>query len=66
MTKMNDSELDYLRCLRQGVIGFCKGAAPVLSVEFARRSIPDDARPSFKELDAACRVAAAPATPQAA
>jgi chemotaxis protein MotA len=55
MTKMNDSELDYLRCLRQGVIAFVKGSAPVLAVEFARRSIPGEHRPSFKELEAACR-----------
>jgi chemotaxis protein MotA len=55
MTKMNDSELDYLRCLRQGVIAFVKGSAPVLAVEFARRSIPGDHRPTFKELEAACR-----------
>jgi chemotaxis protein MotA len=55
MTKMNDAELDYLRCLRQGVIAFVKGSAPVLAVEFARRSIPGEHRPSFKELEAACR-----------
>ncbi len=55
MTKMNDAELDYLRCLRQGVIAFVKGSAPVLAVEFARRSVPGECRPSFKELEAACR-----------
>jgi chemotaxis protein MotA len=60
MSKMNDAELDYLRCLRQGVIGFVKGSAPVLAVEFARRSIPGEYRPSFKELEVACRGAAAP------
>jgi chemotaxis protein MotA len=55
MTKMNDAELDYLRCLRSGVIGFVKGSAPVLAVEFARRSIPGEWRPTFKELEAACK-----------
>jgi len=55
MTKMNDAEMDYLRCLRSGVIGFVKGSAPVLAVEFARRSIPGDFRPTFKELEAACK-----------
>jgi chemotaxis protein MotA len=63
MTKMNDAELDYLRCLRQGVIGFVKGSAPVLAVEFARRSIPGEHRPSFKELEAACRGGSATAPP---
>lgn len=63
MTKMNDAELDYLRCLRSGVIAFVKGSAPVLAVEFARRSIPGDFRPSFKELETACRAGSATATP---
>jgi len=52
---MNNSEADYLRCLRQGVIAFVKGSAPVLAVEFARRSIPGELRPSFKDCEAACR-----------
>jgi chemotaxis protein MotA len=61
MTKMNDADLDYLRCLRAGVIGFVKGSAPVLAVEFARRSIPGEWRPTFKELEAACKGGGAPA-----
>jgi chemotaxis protein MotA len=63
MTKMNDAELDYLRCLRSGVIGFVKGSAPVLAVEFARRSIPGELRPTFKELEAAVRGGGATAAP---
>jgi chemotaxis protein MotA len=55
MTKINDSEGEYLKVLRQGVIAFIKGSAPILAVEFARRSIPAHVRPSFKELEAACR-----------
>ncbi len=55
LQKVNDAEGDYLRCLRQGVISFVKGCAPILAVEFARRSIPGEIRPSFKELEAACR-----------
>jgi chemotaxis protein MotA len=59
LTKLNDAENEYLRVLRQAVIAFVKGSAPVLSVEFARRSIPGELRPSFKELESACRGAAA-------
>jgi chemotaxis protein MotA len=55
LQNMNGAEADYLRCLRQGVIAFVKGSAPVLAVEFARRSIPGELRPSFKECEAACR-----------
>jgi chemotaxis protein MotA len=53
LSKMNDAESDYLRCLRQGVVAFVKGSAPVLAVEFARRSIPGELRPTFKEFEAA-------------
>ena len=55
MAKMNDDEVDYLRCLRQGVIAFVKGSAPVLAMEFARRTVPGDLRPTFMELEAACK-----------
>ena len=55
LTKMSDAESEYLKVLRQGVIAFIKGSAPILAVEFARRSIPGHVRPSFKELEAACR-----------
>jgi chemotaxis protein MotA len=58
LTKINDAEGDYLRCLRQGVMAFVKGSAPVLAVEFARRSIPGDVRPSFKEVEEAARAGA--------
>jgi chemotaxis protein MotA len=55
LEKLNDAEADYLRCLRQGVIAFVKGSAPVLAVEFARRSIPGELRPTFKDFEAACQ-----------
>jgi chemotaxis protein MotA len=55
LTKMSDCETDYLRCLRAGVMSFVKGSAPSLAIEFARRSIPHDFRPSFKETEAACK-----------
>jgi chemotaxis protein MotA len=60
LQKLNDAETDYLRCLRQGVMAFVGGSAPVLAVEFARRSIPAELRPSFKQLEAAVRGGAAP------
>lgn len=55
MAKAADAELDYLRCLRAGTMAFIKGAAPILSVEFARRAIPGDLRPTFQEMEAACK-----------
>jgi len=55
MTKINDSEAQYYNCLRTGLIAFVRGAAPIIAVEFARRAIPSAVRPSFKEMEAACK-----------
>ena len=45
------SEHDYLRCIRTAVLSFARGDAPLTSVEFARRSIPPEGRPSFAEVE---------------
>src|SRR6266849_9450983 len=48
MAKMIDAEAGYYQCLRMASIAFIRGSAPILAVEFARRSIPASVRPSFK------------------
>src|SRR5579863_6153965 len=63
ITKINDAELDFLRVLRQGVMGFVRGSAPILAVEFARRATPHHVRPTFQEMDKACRKAPEGAAP---
>lgn len=55
MAKLNDAEAQYYHVLRIAVISYIRGSAPILSVEFARRAIPSDVRPSFQEMEAACR-----------
>lgn len=55
MSQSNEAESLYYHCLRTGLIAFVRGAAPILAVEFSRRSIPAEVRPSFKEMEAACR-----------
>jgi chemotaxis protein MotA len=56
------SESRYLECIKAGVVAYAKGNAPITVVEFARRSICGEVRPSFKELeDAARSTKAAPA-----
>lgn len=42
-------------CLKQGLLGFQKGFAATIAVEFARRAIYSDSRPSFEEVEQACR-----------
>ena len=51
MTKGIDAEGQYYQCLRVALINFVRGAPPILAVESARRMIPADMRPSFKEME---------------
>jgi chemotaxis protein MotA len=55
MAKVNEAEHKYLNVLRVGAIAYLNGNAPILSAEFARRAIPTEIRPTFKEMEAACR-----------
>ena len=55
MTNIVNAEAQYYSTLRVALIGFAKGVAPVIAVEFARRAIPHACRPSFKEFEAASK-----------
>ncbi len=57
ISKSNDAESQYYHSLRTGLIAFFRGAAPILAVEFSRRSIPAAVRPSFKEMEESFRAA---------
>ncbi len=61
MAKQAEARAEYMQFLRLGVLGFLKGMAPSLSVEFARRGIPTHFRPSFKETEATIKRRAAQA-----
>ena len=45
----------YLRCIKEGVVASLRGTPPLVVVEFARRAIFTDERPTAAETDAACR-----------
>lgn len=45
----------YLRCIKEGVIASLRGAAPIVAIEFARKSIFSATRPTADETDAACK-----------
>jgi chemotaxis protein MotA len=53
--KQTDSESDYFLCLRLGLLAYMKGVSPLLALEAARRAIPHHVRPTFQEMDKACR-----------
>jgi chemotaxis protein MotA len=53
--KHTDAEGEYLLALRMGMLANVKGLAPILALEATRRAIPHHLRPSFQEMDKACR-----------
>ncbi len=55
MAKSGDEEHAFLYVMRVLMISFLKGTAPIMAVEVARRAVPGHVRPSFKELEQACR-----------
>jgi len=66
LAKQNDAELQYFQCLRVGILALIRGTAPRLAIEFARRAIPSDLRPSFKEMEEGCKAAASAPAQEAA
>jgi chemotaxis protein MotA len=55
MTKTAEERNSYLHVMRVLLLSFLKGSAPILSVEMARRAIPSHVRPSFEEMETACK-----------
>jgi len=49
------SNAKYLKCIKEGVVASLRGAAPIVAIEFARKTIFSDERPSSDETDEACR-----------
>jgi chemotaxis protein MotA len=55
LSKLADDEHAYLYVLRVVMLSFIKGMSPLLAIEMARRAIPEHVRPSFQEVEKACR-----------
>src|ERR1700734_2641391 len=55
MTKGADEQNEYLQMLRVLLLAFLKGNAPIIAIEMARRAIPAHVRPSFTEMEKACK-----------
>ncbi len=63
MAKAAEEEHAFLYVMRVLMVSFLKGTAPIMAVEVARRAVPGNVRPSFRELEAACRNKGPEATP---
>jgi len=51
MEHFNEAQSQFLQVLRTAMVSFARGAAPLLAVEYARRSIPVELRPSFVDME---------------
>src|SRR5271163_2381386 len=51
MTKAADEEHAFYHVLRVVIVSFIKGSPPSIAVEFGRRAIPGNTRPSFQEME---------------
>lgn len=63
LNRFNQCESQYYHCLRTGLIAFIRGAAPIVAIEFSRRSIPAAVRPGFQEMEDYCRGKRADSSP---
>ena len=55
MGKTAEEEHAFLQVMRVVMVAFLKGVAPIMAVEIGRRSVPGTVRPSFQEVEQACR-----------
>jgi chemotaxis protein MotA len=55
MAKTVDEEHSFYAVLRVLMVSFIKGTSPIMSIEVGRRAIPGHVRPSFQEVEKACR-----------
>ena len=58
MAKSAEEEHAFYAVLRVVMITFMKGISPIMAIEMGRRAIPGYVRPSFAEIEKACREAA--------
>ncbi|WP_295905069.1 flagellar motor stator protein MotA [uncultured Bdellovibrio sp.] len=50
-----ESEGRYLACIKAALVALQRGAPPIVCIEYARRSIMPEERPSFAEIDKATK-----------
>jgi chemotaxis protein MotA len=55
LEKLGETEIQFLQVLRIAIGSFARGASPILAVEYARRSIPIELRPSFIDMETTIR-----------
>ena len=51
LENLSETHTQFLQVLRIAIVAFARGASPILAVEYARRSVPGELRPSFTEME---------------
>lgn len=55
LNNRNHQAMQYLHCIRYALFSFARGESPITCIEFARRNIEPDVRPSFAEMEQVVR-----------
>ena len=55
---LNEARIELLQVIRTGLVSFARGAPPMLAIEYARRSLPIELRPTFDEMEVSIRSSA--------
>jgi chemotaxis protein MotA len=55
LEKLGETETQFLQVLRIAMVAFARGSSPILAIEYARRSIPLELRPSFIDMETTIR-----------
>jgi chemotaxis protein MotA len=48
---LGETEAQFQHVLRVAIVAFARGASPILALEYARRSVPVELRPSFFDME---------------
>lgn len=59
LNSVHDAETKYFQCMKAGMLAYLNGYAPAVCVEFGRKALESDVRPTFYEVEDA--VSALPA-----
>jgi chemotaxis protein MotA len=51
LTATYDADGKYFQCMKAGILAYLAGHAPSVCVEFARKALMSDVRPSFYEVE---------------
>jgi chemotaxis protein MotA len=52
LDRFQNDELDFIECMKTGMLSYMKGHPTSISVEFARQVIAEDVQPTFNEVEA--------------